>query len=121
MQNAITFQTIGSTGEIYDIKIFTDGPDIRMTCTCANGTYDNTCYCKHRKAIIAGNWSLFLEVPPGAPEKAAALLNRASWINTHHDIEAREAELKKIQARLKSEIKALKKQVTQSMNGIFEP
>jgi uncharacterized Zn finger protein len=108
----ITLETEGSTGEIYEISILKHEDHLRMTCTCPAGRNSNITYCKHRAAIILGDFSQLVEQPADA-DLINEEIAKTNWRAEIEEIN----QLNKEVDKLKRKIKNAKRDVVKSLNG----
>lgn len=108
----ITLETEGSTGDIYEISILKDEGHLRMTCTCPAGRNSNITYCKHRSAIILGDFSHLIE-PPANADLINEEIAKTNWRTEIEEIN----QLNKEVDKLKRKIKNSKRDLVKSLNG----
>jgi len=110
--NKLTFHAYGF-GAVYTLTMFEDENDVRFLCDCDNGSASNTSFCWHRKKVIKGETNFLANPPPNLDEQVSEYLSKASWLPLMQTLFDKETELE----QLEDEIKSLKKQATQAMNG----
>lgn len=109
----LNFQTTGSTGEIYNITLISEGDETHFLCTCPAGSLSNKVVCKHRKRLIAGDTSHLINPDASSLAALPALIEAATWRATIAEIDATEAEIQKLKKRLEK----LKRDAAKAMNG----
>lgn len=107
----LVFLVKGSSADPYEVTFIKDGSSLTAICTCPAGTYGN--FCKHRIAILDGNFSAI------SSDNATQAAIVASWL-PGTDVEAALSEMReaeKVADPEKKVLNAAKRKLARAMNS----
>ena len=105
----LQFIVNGSSGDRYEIVAERKGEKFRMSCTCEAGRQGT--YCKHRFALLDGETTALLSGNAADIERLQDLVHGTTVERRYQLVCALEREKAELEAKLRSEKKALAREL----------